>query len=90
MINKAVYGILQSEKYFYEEMKSYLKYEMVYSVSRDEPCLFMNPKSHVIIGLYVDDLLITGTENYVYEDIEKLKQKYSIIIKSIVDEYVGF
>ena len=44
---------------------------------------------HVIIGLYVDDLLYVGKEEDVKNEINELNKKYTIRIMNPVNEFVG-
>lgn len=77
------------EKYFYEEMKTYLVDTLGFKTSSAEPCFSLHQQSIIIIGLYVYDLIITGPQDKVEHLIKEVKNKYNIHEKIIVNDYVG-
>ncbi len=63
-LNRALYGMKQSEKLWYEELKGTLK-NLGYGPTRTDPCVFTRriPGANDFITVYVDDLLVTGTRD---------------------------
>jgi len=76
-IKKSLYGLKQSPRQFWKDMSDFLTTNGFTPCSYD-PCLFIyfNQENEAIIyiGLYVDDLLITGKHE---SDIVKLKLKFN-------------
>ena len=81
---------MQASKAFYNEIYTYLKNnEFVFSPT--EPCLEKKRigKELIIVGIYVDDILLIGDNKIVKKEIEIIKRRYSITQKHPLDEYVG-
>ena len=71
-------------------MKTYLK-SRNFSISEIDPCLFKK-KIHgrtLLIGLYVDDLILVGFKQDIKEEIKMIKKKYSIRVKKQVNEFIS-
>lgn len=65
-LNKAIYGLVQSSLNFYQEIKKFF-IKNDYIVNPGEPCLLSKniDKTKVLIGLYVDDILMSGYKNHI-------------------------
>ena len=61
-LNRSVYGLVQAEKNFYDEITNYLQSKN-FKIYEGEPCLLN--KQEVYVGLYMDDLLIISPTNQV-------------------------
>ncbi len=63
-LSRAIYGMKQSGKLWYNELRGTLK-ELGYVPTKTDPCAFTrrNNDERDIIAVYIDDLLITGTGN---------------------------
>jgi hypothetical protein len=61
LLKKTIYGVVQSEREFYNKLLSTLK-SMGFTENKSEPCSLtrrINGKV-IIIGIYVDDCLVVG------------------------------
>ena len=72
LLNKALYGLVQAARQFYKEIIDNLTTEQNFIVSKCEPCLLMNHE--VIVGLYVDDLLMIGNSIELQKVVNHLKK----------------
>eukprot|EP00833_Pecoramyces_ruminatium_P014789 jgi/Orpsp1_1/1188821/evm.model.d7180000067435.1 len=81
LLKKALYGLKQAGRMWYKEITKFLK-NIGYKQYQNDRCLFgkynKNKKLIGLLTLYVDDILITGTDEIIQDTINKLKQKYSI------------
>lgn len=92
-LKKAIYGCRQSGRLWYDKITSILT-SLNFTKSIHDECIFQSGKgdNHIIIGLYVDDLIIISSNNSIQNNfINKLKKKvYGITINDGVDqEYLG-
>ena len=88
---QAVYRLVQASREFYLEISNFLIKKREFIKSQVEPCLLaktINDK-HVIVGLYVDDLLFIGDHELITEEIYKINDSYGIRMKYPVTDYVG-
>ncbi len=78
-LQKSLYGLKQSPRQWYAKMHSYLVNELGFISSKNDPCLYVNHQSTslLLIGLYVDDLLIAGSN----------KAKISLIKKELTSRF---
>lgn len=67
-LNKALYGLKQAPIAWYAIMDAYLL-RLSFVKSTADPNLYIEviKNEHVIILLYVDDLLITSVENHIHQ-----------------------
>ncbi|MEL7342804.1 MAG: reverse transcriptase domain-containing protein, partial [Bacteroidota bacterium] len=79
-LRKALYGLKQSGSAWHDELKGTL-FHFGFTQSIVDACLFVN--NNVYIGVYVDDLLITGKEEAVTPIISKLSGKFPIKVKGL-------
>jgi hypothetical protein len=79
-LNKALYGLKQSGRQWYNTIRKFLiKNEFIQIKS--EQCIFKFTKNNItkcIIGLYVDDMVIAGENEYIKQIINKIKSKFKI------------
>jgi len=54
---KALYGLRKSPKLWFNELVSFLQ-NLGFEYCPDEPCILINKETHLILFLYVDDLLV--------------------------------
>ena len=86
-LNSAIYGLTQASRVFYQTMRSFLVKEMKFRVCKSDACVLV--KENIIIGLYVDDIIITG-ENEVVEDFtEVFGKKYKSRVFDDVQDFIG-
>ena len=57
-LNAAIYGLVQASRAFYVKMRMFLTQKLGFTECASEPCLLTN--KNLVIGLYVDDLLMSG------------------------------
>jgi Reverse transcriptase (RNA-dependent DNA polymerase) len=74
ILNKTIYGLVQSARKFYNKLVSALK-DYGFQGSLVDPCLWIKHFNQgiVIIAIYVDDCLIIGDDLKINEVIEELK-----------------
>ena len=66
-VKKSLYGLVQSARNWYNHIVDSLINQMKMQKCDWDPCLFRNESGSVIVGVYVDDLLI------MYKDTKSLK-----------------
>jgi Reverse transcriptase (RNA-dependent DNA polymerase) len=74
ILNKIMYGLVQSAREFYNKLVSALK-DCGFQGSLVDPCLWIKHlhQGIVIIAIYVDDYLIIGDDSNINEIIQELK-----------------
>ena len=79
-----------SRENFYKEITTFLK-TIDYTIRSYEPCLLTKwiNSNLIVIGLYVDDLLMVGNKDNLLHEIELMKRRFSIRIKDEVDKFLG-
>jgi len=80
LLKKALYGLKQSGRQWNLHFTSFLKNNYFIQL-RSEPCIFKKmtgDKVVCIIGVYVDDLLIAGTDYHINDIIRKIKKTFKI------------
>jgi Reverse transcriptase (RNA-dependent DNA polymerase) len=77
ILNKTIYGLVQSAREFYNKLVSALK-DCGFQGSLADPCLWIKHFNQgiVIIAIYVDDCLIIGEDSKINEVIEERKGYY--------------
>lgn len=90
-LNKAVYGLVQEARQFYQEILTYLVNDRGFEVSKAEPCLVRRKSEdgEIIIGIYVDDILEIGSRKLIRDESEAISKRFGVRVKNKVDEYVG-
>lgn len=89
-INKAIYGLVQAARIFYNTITEFLR-KLGFKISSIDPCLAIKitKDGTIIIGIYVDDLIMIGDNKLLEETMTRIKEKIGIRIKYPVNEYVG-
>lgn len=64
-LKKALYGLKQAPRLWHAKIDAYLIEELNFVSSRNDPCVYVHHTgaSILIIALYVDDLLIAGSDS---------------------------
>ena len=93
LLQKTIYGLVQSARKFYEKLIEVLKI-IGFEGSKSDPCLWTmwdtSIKHMFIIGIYVDDCLIIGKESSVSNLLEELKKyEFNLKIEKNVVEYLS-
>eukprot|EP00833_Pecoramyces_ruminatium_P015872 jgi/Orpsp1_1/1189904/evm.model.d7180000075388.1 len=80
-LNKALYGLKQSSRMWNEELNNTLK-ELNFIRLISEPCLYVKKNKYnniiCLLGVYVDDILITGTHIEIKKVKESIQNKYKL------------
>ena len=79
-LNKALYGLKQSGRQWNETITLFLK-NIGFQQLISEPCIFKKTrhgKIICIIGIYVDDMIITGLSQEIFNTIKIIKNNYKI------------
>lgn len=73
-LNKAIYGLKQASKAWYEKINGVLCKKLNFMKSSSEPCVFYKRSKDelIIIALYVDDIIFFSTPNS--QEKEKIKE----------------
>ena len=80
LLNKSLYGLKQSGRQWNIHLTDFLKNNNFVQL-RSEPCIFKKMEGNrvvCIIGVYVDDLLITGIKYHINDVIRKIKNNFRI------------
>ena len=79
-LNQAIYGLKQSGKVWYETLSDYLL-KCGFKDFKSDKCVFNYEKgnSRLIIGIYVDDLIIINSDDEILDHvIRKLKENFKL------------
>ncbi|KAJ0491830.1 putative RNA-directed DNA polymerase [Helianthus annuus] len=79
-LNKAIYGLRQASRAWYDELKTYLL-SVHFKPSISDPSLFINKvtSSPIFILVYVDDIIITGANPSIIQSfIQTLAARFSL------------
>lgn len=78
-IHKAIYGLKQSGRLWYEHLTKYLT-ASGFQVSKFAPCVFVDRKKNhlVMLAIYVDDINIFGTREAVDLTVTLLKKEFKV------------
>jgi len=91
LLKKALYGLKQSGRQWYTHFSGFLKNNSFIQLS-SEPCIFKKmagSKTICIIGIYVDDMLITGVQSQIKNIINIIKKNFKVSKCSEVDYLLG-
>ncbi|KAG8489409.1 hypothetical protein CXB51_017388 [Gossypium anomalum] len=75
-LKKALYGLKQAPRAWYDRIDAYLS-RLGFTKSISEPTLYVKKdekETLLIVSLYVDDLLVTGSKDELIEDFKKQMQ----------------
>lgn len=88
-LNKAVYGLKQSSRCWYEMIDGILT-KCGFQRSSNDQCLYLNPEKQIYVLVYVDDVLCIARNN---DDIDAVKKvlESKVVLKEIpkVDRFCG-
>jgi hypothetical protein len=91
-LNKAIYGLKQSGAQWNDELNRYL-IKIGYKRLFSEPCLYIkcnrNGKLLSILAVYVDDILIAGTNNIIEKTKYLIRKRFKIKEIGNVDYIIG-
>ena len=90
-LKKALYGLKQAPRAWYTKSDKCLR-SLDFTRSSQEHAVYFKRSgtSRLIIGVYVDDLIITGTENHQIEDFKaQMKNKFEMSDLGLLTSYLG-
>ena len=79
-LKKAIYGLKQAPRAWYTKLDKSLR-SLDFTRSFEEHVVFFkrSDTSCLIVGVYVDDLIVTGMENHQIEDLKaQMKNKFEM------------
>ena len=89
---KSIYGLVQSPRIWYEELRSTLV-KQGFRVSLHDPCIYYKKDSKgelLLVGAYVDDVLILGRNTKTIQTVkDALRRKYKVEDKGLARFIVG-
>jgi hypothetical protein len=90
LLHKAMYGLPESAREFYEEIRSALV-KGNYKISVNDPCLFykFNNMNIIFIICHVDDFAIAYSDIILYHELLAVLSGYIITPSDQVDTYLG-
>jgi Reverse transcriptase (RNA-dependent DNA polymerase) len=91
ILNKTIYGLVQSAREFYNKLVSALK-DCGFQGTFVDPCLWIKHfyQGIVIIAIYVNDCLIIGDDLDINEVIEELKgHNFGLKVKDHLSDYLS-
>ena len=90
-LKKALYGLKQAPRAWYTKLDKYLR-SLDFTRSSQEYAVYFkrSSTSRLIIGIYVDDLIITWIENHQIEDFKaQMKNKFEMSDLGLLISYLG-
>lgn len=81
VLNKTIYGLVQSARQFFKKLKACLK-DLGFKGGEVDPCLMYKKtdKGRIYVAIYVDDCLFCGTTKMIEDTIEGIK-KHGLEVK---------
>lgn len=79
-VKKSIYGLPNSGRCWYEEIRKVLKEENLTQLKSD-PCIFIykDQNIYLIIAIYVDDIMVIGNSNdYINNVISRLSKSFNL------------
>ena len=90
-LKKALYGLKQAAREWNENITNTIQ-DLEFKRLVSEPCIFIksiNNEIVCIVGIYVDDVLITGTDYEINNTVNLIKEKYTITGVGNADLIIG-
>ena len=89
-LEQTIYGLVQPARQFWKKLRNVLK-TLGFGGGDIDPCLLYKKtdKGIVLIGLYVDDLLIIGDPNDIDKTIAGLKKHFSVKVEDDINDYLS-
>ena len=91
-LNKALYGLKQAGRLWYEEINNSLINKLGFIRTYADSNIYykvIDNNDIIIIGLYVDDMVIIGNINNIKDTIKKIKELYTISKAEEIDTILG-
>ncbi|CAL5370298.1 unnamed protein product [Camellia sinensis] len=91
-LKKALYGLKQAPRAWYSEIDAYFN-EKGFQRSKSEPTLYIKRQGTtgiLIVSLYVDDLVFTGSDEKLIEDFKReMMKKYEMSDLGLLHHFLG-
>jgi len=91
-LNKALYGLKQAGRLWYEEINNTLTNKLGFTKTYTDSNIYhksSNVDGKIIIGLYVDDMVIIGATNDILNTINEIKSLYTVSKVEEIDSILG-
>ena len=90
ILEQTIYGLVQSARQFWKKLTGILK-SIGFKGGDIDPCLLFKKteKGLVLIGIYVDDLLIIGDDCDINEVINDIKKHFKVKVKDNLKDYLS-
>jgi len=91
-LNKALYGLKQAGRLWYEEINNTLINKLGFNKTYADSNIYykiINDNEKVIIGLYVDDMIIIGNISNIQNTIKEIKYVYTVSKSEEIDSILG-
>jgi hypothetical protein len=91
LLTKTIYGLVQSAREFYKKLMATLKL-IGFKGNKSDPCLLSKwtQDGVIMIGIYVDDCLVIGKHDKIYELIVELKTSgFNLKIENNLTDYLS-
>ena len=89
-LEQTIYGLVQSVQQFWKKLTNVLK-SIGFTGGDVDPCLLFKKTKHslVLIGLYVDDLLIIGSDEDIDIVIGDIEKYFKVKIEGDLRDYLS-
>ena len=91
LLNKTIYGLVQSAREFYKRLIEVLK-SVGFIENKSDPCLLSkwDKEDVMLIGIYVDDCIVIGKEEQISKLIDDLKSSgFNLKIENNLTDYLS-
>ena len=82
-----MYGLVQAAHQFYHKIIQFMTNELGFKKCETDACLLMG--NELVIGIYVDDIIMIGTIDKINNIIEKFKVKFNLRTNDKVNAFIG-
>lgn len=88
-LQKALYGLKQAPRVWYEKLRARLL-EWDFRISPFDPCVFIHDKREIILGIWVDDMLIIAKNQEALNYIKtKMVETFEMKDEGLCTQYLG-
>ena len=85
-LNKSLYGLCQARLSWYEHLKTNLE-QCGFTMSKIDPCLFINHQKWIYCLVYVDDVVWVASSHTTL--LNSLKDDFDLTIKGDIQTFLG-
>ena len=92
ILNKALYGLKQAGRLWYKEINNTLINKLGFNKTYADSNIYykiINVNEKVIIGLYVDDMIVIVNLSNIQNTIKEIKYVYSVSKSEEIDSILG-